>query len=348
MEQNAKKNFLLELLFALSVIGIVFVALRLLVGYMLPFLVALAVAMAVQHPAKKISGTLKIKVGKVAAILSAFLFVAAAMAALIAFYWLAMAIKGFAEDIPKLLKSATEALAVLEGYFLSGIRENSPELYEYLNKALSEGVQGVVVRLTNALSVKAADFAKGLPAFLFSWLAALVASCYIAKDYVGLKKFFKALCSKRIYDNIIKIKGIVTGSIFKILRGYLLLMLMTFVLLLLGFLFLGIKHAMILSIIIALVDILPVFGTGTVLLPWGIYELAVKGGIRGIGIIALYVVITLLRNFAEPKIIGGQIGINPLFMLISMFVGLRLFGVLGLFALPISLITVIKFYKTDS
>ena len=347
MEQNAKKNFLLELLFALAVIGIIFVALKLLLGYMLPFLVALLVAMTVQKPSRKIAEKTKIKKGITAAFLSAFLFIAAAIAVMLIFYSVSLAVKSFADDLPRLLNGLKNAVLLFEEYFLSSAKENSPELYEFLSNALDDGLQNLASRLTGAISSKAANFAKSLPSFLFSILAALVASCYIAKDYDGLKAFFKSLCTEKIYRNIIKIKGIITGSILKLLRGYFFLMLITFSLLIIGFWIIGIKHTVVLSLIVAFVDILPVFGTGTVLLPWGIYELISKNGLRGIGIIALYAVITIVRNFSEPKIIGGQIGINPLFMLISMFVGLRLFGVFGLIAFPIALITVIKFYKAD-
>ena len=57
--------------------------------------------------------------------------------------------------------------------------------------------------------------------------------------------------------------------------------------------------------------------------------------------------ITVVRNFAEPKIIGSQMGIKPLFTLLAMFIGIKLFGIAGIFILPITLIVVIEYYKTD-
>ena len=65
------------------------------------------------------------------------------------------------------------------------------------------------------------------------------------------------------------------------------------------------------------------------------------------GIIALYAVITVIRNFAEPRIIGGQMGINPLFTLLAMFIGIKLFGVVGIFLLPVALIVTVKYYKDE-
>ena len=108
---------------------------------------------------------------------------------------------------------------------------------------------------------------------------------------------------------------------------------------------LKVKNAFLLAIIIAFVDILPVLGAGTILIPWAVFSAFFGNVPQAVGLALLYVLIILIRNFCEPKIIGSQIGINPLFTLIAMFTGLRLFSVAGLFLFPVILIVVIKFYK---
>ena len=138
------------------------------------------------------------------------------------------------------------------------------------------------------------------------------------------------------------------GSVFKLIKGYAILMLMTFLELLAGFLILRVKYALLLSLLIAVVDILPVLGTGTVLIPWGIAGLILKNTALGIGILVLYAVITVIRNFAEPKIIGKQIGINPLFTLLSMFIGIKLLGFAGVIIFPTALIVTVKYYSEDN
>jgi predicted PurR-regulated permease PerM len=106
---------------------------------------------------------------------------------------------------------------------------------------------------------------------------------------------------------------------------------LTFVELTVGFLLLKIKYAILVALLVALIDLLPVFGTGTVLLPWGFFELFMGSATKGVGILLLYFVVTIVRNFAEPKIIGKQIGINPLFTLISMLF-FSSFGRISVFA----------------
>ena len=105
-----------------------------------------------------------------------------------------------------------------------------------------------------------------------------------------------------------------------------------------GFSILGVEYSLLLAVITAIIDVLPILGTGTVLIPWGIISLFQGNFVLGIGILVLYGVITLVRQIIEPKIVGDYIGLYPLVSLICMYVGLRLFGIVGLFLLPISVI----------
>lgn len=347
MDTQNKKRFILELVFILSVGGIVFFATRLLLWYLMPFLIAVLVSALAQKPAEKLCEKIKIKKGVAAAIITVLIFAVLAVIVCFAVYFSVVAIKGFFGDFPQFLSDTADILSAVKNNLLSKIKDYSPEIYKFLNDAFSQSLQSLFARTADLFSNWAANAAKKLPSFLFSCIAAVVAGCYIAKDFDRLKRFFALVCGEKIYSNILKIKDILTGSVFKILRGYLILMLITFLQLIAGFWVIGIKHIFIVSTLIAFIDLLPVFGTGTVLLPWGLFELFAGSTTRGAGIFVLYAIITVVRNFAEPKIIGRQIGINPLFTLVSMFLGLKLFGTLGLILFPVAFITVVKFYKQD-
>ena len=106
-------------------------------------------------------------------------------------------------------------------------------------------------------------------------------------------------------------------------------------------------NAFIIAVIIALVDILPVLGTGIILVPWAIYCIISGAPALAVGLSILYVITLVIRNFLEPKIVSQQIGINPLFTLISMFAGLKLFGGVGLVLFPLILIVTVKYYKEE-
>jgi predicted PurR-regulated permease PerM len=100
---------------------------------------------------------------------------------------------------------------------------------------------------------------------------------------------------------------------------------------------LGIDYAFVLAILIAFVDFLPVFGTGAVLVPWGIILLLMKNYFLGVGIIIIFVLMTIIRQIIEPKIVGKSLGVPPLMTLAAMYTGFSLCGFGGLFLFPIAL-----------
>ena len=99
-------------------------------------------------------------------------------------------------------------------------------------------------------------------------IVTLVASCYIAKDFKRLLKFYRNLFGENVYSKTHRIKEIVFNSVIKFIKGYLLLMLFTFFELLVGFYILKVRYAVVLALIVSIVDLLPILGTGTVLVPW--------------------------------------------------------------------------------
>jgi len=103
----------------------------------------------------------------------------------------------------------------------------------------------------------------------------------------------------------------------------------------LGFLLLRVEYPFLLALLAAALDILPVFGVGTVLLPWALFCLLTGGILRGVGILVLYAVITVVRQIAEPHFVGKSIGLHPILMLIAFYVGIRLFGVAGILLGPL-------------
>jgi len=112
-------------------------------------------------------------------------------------------------------------------------------------------------------------------------------------------------------------------------------MLITFIELAVGLSILRADGAIYIAALTAIIDIMPVLGTGAVVIPWSIFEF-IKGNLTfAIGLAILYIVIMIVRNILEPKLVGKQIGLHPLIMLICMYVGVKVFGFIGLFVLPI-------------
>ena len=114
-------------------------------------------------------------------------------------------------------------------------------------------------------------------------------------------------------------------------------MTITFVELAVGLTVIGVENSVLIAFLIALFDILPVLGTGGIMIPWTILTALQGDYALALGLLLVYLFVTVVRNILEPKIVGGQIGVHPVVTLAGMFVGAQLFGVLGLFGFPIGL-----------
>ncbi|WP_235439941.1 AI-2E family transporter [Paenibacillus sp. DMB20] len=129
--------------------------------------------------------------------------------------------------------------------------------------------------------------------------------------------------------------GSLKKSIFGFLRAQLILSAFTYVITLTGLLVLGVNYPLAIALLVTIVDILPILGVGSVLVPWAIYLLVVGDYFTGIGLILLFILITVIRRVLEPKVIGDAVGIGALPALISMYVGFKLVGVIGFFYRPV-------------
>lgn len=347
LKQEARKDFLISTLYFFTVSAIVFIVCRFLLKYLTPFVIGGAIAWLVQKPAKFISGKTRIKRKLAAAGLALAVFLLAAGLCVFAVIKISSGISNFAGEVSGYAEEISaffEKIKKSTELFFSDMPEELSALADSFFKKASDTMISAV---TGFVSDSAAYIAGRMPGILLSCIVSAVAACYIAADFPSLIRFARGVIGPRVYGNIRKVKEIFVTSVFKLGKGYAILMLMTFAELLAGFYLLGIKHALLLAALTAMIDILPVLGTGTVLVPWAAV-LFILGDIGTAGgIIVLYAVITVIRNFAEPRIIGGQMGINPLFTLLAMFIGIKLFGVAGIFLLPVALIVTVKYYKDE-
>lgn len=127
-------------------------------------------------------------------------------------------------------------------------------------------------------------------------------------------------------------------SIFGFIRAQVILSGLTYLAALAGLVILRVDYATVIALLIVIVDILPVLGTGSVLVPWAVISAAMGNYLLAVGLVVLFLFITAFRKMVEPKIIGNSIGLSPLSTLISLWVGFKLVGVIGVFLGPIVLI----------
>ena len=165
----------------------------------------------------------------------------------------------------------------------------------------------------------------------------IISTFFIAIDYQRLTGFCMQQLSDGAKEIFVQIKQYIVGTLFVCIRSYLLIMSITFVELSIGLSVLNVRHALLVAFFIAIFDILPVLGTGGIMIPWSVLTVVQGDLAMGLKLFVLYLIITVIRNIIEPKIVGGQLGLHPVVTLSSMFAGAQLFGALGLFGFPIVL-----------
>jgi len=176
---------------------------------------------------------------------------------------------------------------------------------------------------------------------LFFSVVLIIATVYLCADLSSFNSFVSSIIPPKTYSMLRRIKNGIIDTAVTFLRGYFIIMLITFVELSVGFLILKISYPFIIAAAIAFVDLLPILGTGSVLIPWAII-LFIQGNYgAGIGMLVLYTVVTVVRQIIEPKILGTSLGLPPVVVLISAYVGSQLFGLSGVLLLPMAVAAVV-------
>ncbi len=245
-----------------------------------------------------------------------------------------------AENIMLAVSNISESV---KGVLIRVFPSMTEEIQVRIN-SLAENLDAVAIsaaeRVLPYIGRGAVNLVSFLPqALLFAGVTVL-SLFYFGCDYERITSFLKLQLSDKASEFVFALKEQFFVTVINVVRAYGILLLMTFLELLVGFVIMGISYATLLAALIALVDILPIFGTGTVLIPWGVIELLTGNFKTGLCILALYVIIVTVRQIAEPKILGVSVGLHPLVTLMAMYFGLKIAGFAGLFIFPFVVIIV--------
>ena len=322
---------------ALVGIAVLLLAWHYLFPVLLPFLAAFLLSRAVKAPARVLSQWLHVPEGATA-VGSLLLLLTAGVAGL----WFLLGYLGHEAValVERLLSDGTLAALLSDvqawGAELLSRVGVTEELLPSLTDIFFDALGGIAASLPASLSSVLA----ALPEYLFFALLVLVASVYFCLDRGESTRLLRALCPAplRAYASALRQRcGVLMG---RCLRAYLCLFFMTVALLFFGFLLLGIEHALLLSLLIAAADLLPVIGVGTVLIPWGLLLLLTGEGGQGIALLVLYLAVSVVRQLAEPRLVGKSLGVHPLLSLLVTYAGLRLFGFWGLVLSPLAAVAI--------
>ncbi|MFA5536177.1 MAG: sporulation integral membrane protein YtvI [Bacillota bacterium] len=211
-----------------------------------------------------------------------------------------------------------------------------PDLYG----AMLEQLEGASTKALSLLNWTLATMT-AIPNVILVLLFAFLASFFFSKDKDEIKNAVTAFLPKNLAGFFNQVGREAGTAIIGYIRAQLVLMLITMGQTLIGLYLLKIDYALLLTLIIGILDLLPIIGPGLILVPWLLVAFFTGQTKLAIALAVLYSVISLARQLLQPKIIGDNIGIHPLEILISFYVGLKLFGVVGILIGPI-LVVIIK------
>ncbi|NJD01584.1 MAG: sporulation integral membrane protein YtvI [Ruminiclostridium sp.] len=217
---------------------------------------------------------------------------------------------------------------------VSNMHDWPPELAGSL-ESLYTSLTSAISRLADTLFKGAFATAVSLPEALIFVLITVISTFFMSSDRELIVGYFHKQLPDRWVKKIRSIKNDMFSALFGYLKAVMILMAITFFELFIGLPIINVAYALLLAVIIAVIDALPIVGTGSILVPWSLF-CYVSGNYRlGTSILILYLVTLIVRQLIEPKILSRQIGVHPLMALASMYVGLKLAGFTGLVLGPL-------------
>lgn len=219
------------------------------------------------------------------------------------------------------------------------------EFYLRLPPQVTKNIEEIISNLTSSLMNVLNSFFKRIlnsaisipEAFIFTFVT-IVSTYFLSSDRARIFGYFKS----HLPDVwVLKIQSIFQdffSAFFGYLRAQLILMTITFTELTIGFSLIGVSHPIVIALFTSIVDALPLLGSGSVLIPWLLYELLVGNFRMCLSLFIIYAIVLVVRQMAEPKLLSRQFGLHPLLTLVVMYTGLKLFGFLGLILGPITVL----------
>ncbi|PRX41041.1 sporulation integral membrane protein YtvI [Planifilum fimeticola] len=227
--------------------------------------------------------------------------------------------------------------------------QNNPEHQKEIVSSIRENLGIITQKGTEMIT----DIIAGIGSFLtdLPYIVAVIVIIFLAALFIGLDwPRMRATINRVLPERVRRTGGIVLKdirvSLFGFVRAQLTLITITAILVLVGLWILGVKYALTVAIIVGVVDLLPYLGVGAVLVPWSAYSYFFGGDTKlAVGLLILYGVLLVVRQSLEAKLVSSNVGLDPLTTLIALFVGLNLFGFIGLIIGPVSVVIMIALYR---
>ncbi|MBR3035137.1 MAG: sporulation integral membrane protein YtvI [Firmicutes bacterium] len=345
-ELERKRRFLINVAYVIAVGVIYYVLVRYVLYALMPFTIALLVTIILKRPVDHTAKLLHIPRKGVAFLLVVLFYGLIAALLTHAVIQLIVALVGWFGSLTTIYAENIEPalLQVMDWYenLVASIDPAHAAQAESIGNNILGSLASWVASLSRSLVGYAQRLALGTPKFFISLIFCIVSTVFLSMDYPNITYFFLGQFPEKSQQTILEAKNYLLKTIGGMLKSYGLIMFITFCELNIGLRIIGIEDATVLSLIIAIFDILPALGTGGIMIPWVVIELVQGNVMLGVKLLLLYAIITVVRNILEPKIVGESIGLHPVLLLISIYVGGTILGPMGIIIMPFTLIVIKK------
>lgn len=189
------------------------------------------------------------------------------------------------------------------------------------------------------------EFVSNLPSLLMKLLMIIISTYFISFDYDNIVSFIKRQMSDEVFNFCVHFKKLSLNTIGKYLLSYIIILLITFVELSILMSIAKVNNPILTAAGIAIFDIMPIVGTSTIMVPWMIIDVLSKKYVQALILLIGFIVMQIVRQFTEPRVVGQRVGLHPVLALICMYTGLRIWGIPGMFAIPITLVVLQEMHK---
>jgi len=331
---------------AFGVILAVQIFFKYLLGALAPFLLGFLLSLIALHVSKKLSAFIKIPQKPLSVIVLILIFAAAIALMSSAVIRLTKEAEAlylrlsqdptlFSHTLEHLIDTVSGKLSKASLLFPSVSAE---ELGSYVSEICLDGIGALVSSVSSSLPHAIIGTATRLPTAILSVIALLTSAFFFCTDRDKITEYIKSILPKGASRYLSKLKNTLKKALKGYFKAYFILFIITFCMIFVGLSIIRIDYAFIISLVISVVDMLPVVGAGTVLLPWSLISFALGETKVGISLLILLASVVIVRQITEPKVVGKSLGLHPLVSLFSVIVGTHLLGFKGIFIGPLAAI----------
>ncbi len=316
-----------------SALGL-YVFFRFVIGYLLPFIIALVISAFINPSVRWLEK--HTKMGRSWATLFALLFFIFLL--MLFFFWGSSSLYFQLQDLLRSLPKYQVNMARLVEEWLQDLEFFYKRLPAPVLNSL-EGISGWLYAQVEKLTKSVVNWAVGLPDFFLNLTISFIAAFFITRDYASLREEFLRWLPLSWRKPARQVAGDVFAAVLGFIRSQLILISISGLVALVALMILQVKYAFLLACLVALLDLLPLVGPVTFYLPWAVYHLSQGNYSFAFALLIALAAGTLVRQVAEPRVMGSQLGLHPLATLLGVYLGFRFFGAFGLLLGPVLVIT---------